>query len=88
MSLKYQAINTSLCIRDISRLGAKRRRRHSKTCVAVFETSEWSPVAKTRPRGLSYNYYEIKACFAKLRGSACGFLRGTLVLLVLYLSKN
>jgi hypothetical protein len=61
MLSKFQPTDTSLCIRDISRLGAKRRRRHSKTCEAVFETSGWSPVAKTKPRGLSYNYWEIKA---------------------------
>ena len=51
---------TSYCIRDISRLGAKRRRRHSETCEAVSETSGWSPVAITKPRGLSYNWSNYK----------------------------
>jgi len=46
-------VDNSSCIRDISRLGAKRRRRHSETCEAVSETSGWSPVAKTKPSGLS-----------------------------------
>ena len=32
---------------------AERRRRHSKTCAAVLETSGWSPFARTKPRGLS-----------------------------------
>ncbi|HEX8356312.1 MAG TPA: hypothetical protein VF610_02825, partial [Segetibacter sp.] len=27
---------------------------HSKTCEAVLETSGWSPVAITKPRGLSF----------------------------------
>jgi len=39
------ATDNSYCIRDISRLGAKRRRRHSETSEAVSETSGWSPVA-------------------------------------------
>jgi hypothetical protein len=63
-SSKYQPIYTSLCIRDISRLGVERGGRHSKTCEAVFETSGWSPVAKTKPRGLSYNCFEIKVLLA------------------------
>jgi hypothetical protein len=30
------------------------RRKHSKTCEAVLETSGWSPVAITKPCGLSF----------------------------------
>jgi hypothetical protein len=42
-------------IADISRLGAKLRRRHSETREAVSETSGWSPVAITNPGGLSHD---------------------------------
>ena len=49
------AFDNSSCVRDISRLGAKRRRRHSETCEAVSETSGWSPVARTKPSGLSFD---------------------------------
>jgi len=45
--------DTSYCIRDISRFGFGRRRRNSKTCAAVLERSGWSPVAITKPSGLS-----------------------------------
>ena len=38
------AFNTSSCKRDISRLGAERRRKHCKTCEAVSETSGGVPL--------------------------------------------
>jgi hypothetical protein len=48
---------------DISRLGSERTRRNSETCEAVSETSGWSPVAITKPRGLSkkrFKYEDVK----------------------------
>jgi len=51
--------------RDISRSGAKRRRRHSETCVAVSETSGWSPVARTKPSGWSFDRRLIGFCKKK-----------------------
>jgi len=41
-------------------LGARRGRRHSETCVAVSETSGWSPAAITKPYGLSIKDLIIK----------------------------
>jgi hypothetical protein len=57
---KHSQLTPVLILRDISRLVARSRRRHPKTCKAVLGTSGWSPVPRTKPCGLSKNF-RIKA---------------------------
>jgi hypothetical protein len=62
---KASAINNSSCKRDIRPVWCQAKRRHLKTCAAFFKRSGWSPVARTKPRGLSYNL-RMKASFKEI----------------------